>query len=85
MSGTPSSPAAVPKSKRPSENEFMQQRLPAWQPILTPRWVVATFLLIGIPFVILGFVLKAASDGVRRGVLSRVGTLAQSMPDLCSR
>lgn len=42
-------------------------RLPvqAWQPILTPRWVVITFLLVGVPFVAIGFWLKWASDRVR--------------------
>lgn len=39
--------------------------LQAWQPILTPQWVIITFLIIGIPFVIIGFVLKAASDKVQ--------------------
>jgi hypothetical protein len=39
-------------------------RAQAWQPILTPKWVIITFLLIGIPFIIIGFVLKNASDGV---------------------
>jgi hypothetical protein len=38
--------------------------LQAWQPILTPKWVVCVFLLIGIPFIIIGFVCKAASDSV---------------------
>jgi hypothetical protein len=36
----------------------------AWQPILTPKWVILTFLIIGIPFIIIGFVLKNASDKV---------------------
>jgi hypothetical protein len=37
----------------------------AWQPILTPKWVVVTFLLIGLPFIAIGFALKSASDKVR--------------------
>jgi hypothetical protein len=52
-------------SKRPLDSDFYQQRLKAWQPILTPKWVVITFLSIGIPFVIIGFLLKNASDAVR--------------------
>ena len=47
-----------------TDNDFYQQRLKAWQPILTPKWVVVTFLTIGIPFVIIGFLLKNASDAV---------------------
>lgn len=58
-----------------TDNDFYQQRLKAWQPILTPKWVVVTFLTIGIPFVIIGFLLKNASDavsgepGCRRGAV----------------
>lgn len=51
-------------TKKPQDSDFYQQRLKAWQPMLTPKWVVITFLLIGIPFVIIGFVLKGASDNV---------------------
>lgn len=36
----------------------------AWQPILTPKWLILSFLIIGIPFVIIGFLLKGASDAV---------------------
>jgi len=41
-------------SKRPEDSAFKQQRLKAWQPLLTPRWVIGTFLGIGILFVIIG-------------------------------
>lgn len=51
-------------SKRPADTDFKQQRLKAWQPILTPWWVIGTFAVVGIAFVVLGSVLKAASDGV---------------------
>jgi hypothetical protein len=57
-------PQAAPTSRRPQDSDFYQQRLKAWQPILTPKWVVCVFLLIGIPFIIIGFVCKAASDSV---------------------
>lgn len=42
----------------PSNSDFYQQRLKAWQPILTPKWVIITFLAIGIPFIIIGVLLK---------------------------
>jgi hypothetical protein len=38
--------------------------LPSWQPILTPQGVIIAFLIVGIPFIILGFVCRAASDAV---------------------
>lgn len=53
-----------PASKRPADTDFKQQRLKAWQPILTPWWVIGTFAVVGVIFVVLGSVLKAASDGV---------------------
>jgi hypothetical protein len=53
-------PAGTAASRRPPDSDFYQQRMKAWQPILTPKWVIITFLVIGIPFVIIGFLLKAA-------------------------
>ncbi|CAO3639373.1 unnamed protein product [Mucor hiemalis] len=40
----------VKKSKKPVDGAFRQQRLPAWQPVLTPRTVLPTLFLIGILF-----------------------------------
>lgn len=51
-------------TKRPKDSDFYQQRLRAWQPILTPTWVIATFLAVGIPFIAIGIGLKVVSDGV---------------------
>lgn len=45
-------------------SDFLQQRLRAWQPILTPRWIIASFFALGIIFVPVGVVLKQASDDV---------------------
>lgn len=52
------------KSKRPPSNAFYQQKLRAWQPILTPRWVILTFLSVGIVFIAIGVPLYLASAGV---------------------
>eukprot|EP00003_Mantamonas_plastica_P011110 TRINITY_DN2069_c0_g3_i2.p1 TRINITY_DN2069_c0_g3~~TRINITY_DN2069_c0_g3_i2.p1 ORF type:complete len:359 (+),score=80.11 TRINITY_DN2069_c0_g3_i2:99-1079(+) len=51
-------------SRRPDDTPFKQQRLPAWQPILTCRTVVPTFLAVGVVFCIIGAVLLAASESV---------------------
>ncbi|XP_068154809.1 cell cycle control protein 50A [Drosophila tropicalis] len=50
------------KSKRPSDSAFKQQRLPAWQPVLTARTVLPTFFVIGVLFVPIGVVLLHFSD-----------------------
>ncbi|GAA5952832.1 hypothetical protein JCM8115_002362 [Rhodotorula mucilaginosa] len=54
----------TPWHKRPANTAFKQQRLKAWQPILTPATVLPTFFLIGIIFVPLGGVLLWGSNKV---------------------
>lgn len=68
-------------SKRPANTAFKQQRLKAWQPILTPATVLPTFFLVGLIFVPLGGVLLWGSNQVRRpnyiwGDYTRPSTLA---------
>ncbi|SCZ89548.1 BZ3500_MvSof-1268-A1-R1_Chr1-1g01250 [Microbotryum saponariae] len=52
-------------SHRPANTAFKQQRLKAWQPILTPATVLPTFFLIGVIFVPLGGVLLWGSNKVK--------------------
>jgi len=52
------------QSKRPEDSAFKQQRLKAWQPLLTPFWVITTFFAIGILFLILGAVIVKYSQDV---------------------
>jgi len=49
-------------SNMPENTAFKQQRLPAWQPVLTAKNVLPTFLLIGLAFVPLGVVLLITSN-----------------------
>jgi hypothetical protein len=51
-------------SNRPQDNAFQQQKLKAWQPLLTPQWVIGTFLSVGILFLIIGPIILSASDGI---------------------
>ncbi|KAK0168106.1 hypothetical protein PV327_001939 [Microctonus hyperodae] len=44
----------TPMTKKPSDSAFKQQRLPAWQPILTAGTVLPTFFVIGIAFIPVG-------------------------------
>ncbi|GLV36787.1 CDC50 [Carabus blaptoides fortunei] len=53
------------KTKRPSDSAFKQQRLPAWQPILTAGTVLPTFFVIGIAFIPVGIGLLYFSDEVK--------------------
>jgi len=53
------------QSKRPEDSAFKQQRLKAWQPLLTPFWVITTFFFIGVLFLILGgLIIKFSKDVV---------------------
>ncbi|XP_017056342.1 cell cycle control protein 50A isoform X1 [Drosophila ficusphila] len=54
--------SAAAKSKRPSDSAFKQQRLPAWQPVLTARTVLPTFFVIGVLFIPIGVVLLHLSN-----------------------
>merc|ERR1711871_783209 len=56
---------AEPELKnKPEDSDFKQQRLKAWQPILTPFWVILTFASVGLVFLIVGILVLAASDEV---------------------
>ncbi|KAJ2375985.1 alkylphosphocholine resistance protein lem3 [Coemansia sp. RSA 2607] len=63
MAGETASGAEA-KSKRPSNTAFKQQRLRAWQPLLTPKSVLPTFFIIGIIFAPIGGWLLWASERV---------------------
>jgi len=49
---------------KPSDDAFKQQRLHAWQPILTPCFVITTFALTGIVFLVIGIAILVASGDV---------------------
>ncbi|KAL5208416.1 hypothetical protein ABZP36_032851 [Zizania latifolia] len=51
-------------SRKPKYSKFTQQELPACKPILTPKWVISVFLLVGIIFVPIGLVSLMASRKV---------------------
>ncbi|TKY48191.1 ALA-interacting subunit 5 [Spatholobus suberectus] len=60
---------SAPTSKKPIYSRFSQQELPAWKPILTPGWVIATFSVIGIVFIPIGLVSLFSSESVVEAVL----------------
>ncbi|KAK8179375.1 CDC50 family protein-like protein [Phyllosticta citribraziliensis] len=54
------------KSRRPANTAFRQQRLKAWQPILTPKTVLPLFFVVGIIFAPIGGLLIWASAQVEQ-------------------
>jgi len=51
-------------SRRPADTAFKQQRLKAWQPILTPKWVISSFFAIGVAFIGIAIAIIQASNQV---------------------
>lgn len=51
------------------DSAFKQQRLPAWQPVLTAGTVLPTFFVIGIAFIPVGIALLYFSDEVSEHVI----------------
>lgn len=49
-------------SNQPQNTAFKQQRLPAWQPVLTAWNVLPTFVIVGLIFIPLGVVLLVTSN-----------------------
>ncbi|KAG2315594.1 hypothetical protein Bca52824_018716 [Brassica carinata] len=62
--GSADSSTSRRNSKRPKYSKFTQQELPACKPILTPGWVILTFLIISVIFIPLGVVSLFASQDV---------------------
>ena len=52
------------KSRRPADTPFKQQRMAAWQPVLTPIKVILIFFVIGIVFIPVGVTLLDESNNV---------------------
>ncbi|KAK1438461.1 hypothetical protein QVD17_04270 [Tagetes erecta] len=53
-----------PSSRKPKYSRFTQQELPAWKPILTPKWFITSFVTIAILFTPAGLLCLWASEHV---------------------
>ena len=60
------------------DSAFKQQRLPAWQPILTAGTVLPTFFVIGVAFIPIGIGMMYFSSNVSKQPQSRHLTGLQS-------
>lgn len=52
-------------ANRPDNTAFTQQRLPAWQPMLSAGIVIPGFVLIGLAFIGIGVALFVTSRGIQ--------------------
>ncbi|KAB2579579.1 hypothetical protein BFW01_g4816 [Lasiodiplodia theobromae] len=69
------------KSKRPANTAFRQQRLKAWQPILTPKTVLPLFFAVGVIFAPIGGLLIWASAEVEEISIDYTDCLNKSPVD----
>ncbi|CAN8105983.1 unnamed protein product [Discula destructiva] len=67
------------KSRRPANTAFRQQRLKAWQPILTPKTVLPLFFSIGIIFAPIGGLLLYASAQVQELRIDYTNCVAEAV------
>ncbi|KAM4695392.1 cell cycle control protein 50A [Discoglossus pictus] len=63
----------IVKSKKPDNTAFKQQRLPAWQPILTAGTVLPAFFVIGIIFIPIGIGIFVTSNNIREFEIDYTG------------
>lgn len=65
--------AGAVKSKKPDNTAFKQQRLPAWQPILTAGTVLPAFFVIGLIFIPIGIGLFVTSNNIKEFEIDYTG------------
>ncbi|KAM9355721.1 cell cycle control protein 50A-like [Pholidichthys leucotaenia] len=85
-SGSTSHGEAGPgKTKKPDNTAFKQQRLPAWQPILTAGSVLPAFFVIGLIFIPIGIGLFVTSNNIREFQIDYTGMDADSSCYSCAK
>ncbi|MEQ2181819.1 hypothetical protein GOODEAATRI_015462 [Goodea atripinnis] len=62
------------RTKKPENTAFKQQRLPAWQPILTAGTVLPAFFIIGLIFIPIGIGLYVTSNNIKEFEVSLLNT-----------
>ncbi|XP_028800603.1 ALA-interacting subunit 1-like [Neltuma alba] len=62
--GPSASSSSSSNGKKPKYSKFSQQELSAWQPIITPSWVITQFTVIAVIFIPLGLASLSASERV---------------------
>ncbi|XP_005936299.1 cell cycle control protein 50A isoform X1 [Haplochromis burtoni] len=61
------------RNKKPENTAFKQQRLPAWQPILTAGTVLPAFFIIGLIFIPIGIGLYVTSNNIKEFEIDYTG------------
>jgi hypothetical protein len=53
------------KKHRPDNSQFRQQRLPAWQPVMSPPHVTACLIFLAVIFIPIGIAVILANDSIK--------------------
>uniref|UniRef100_A0A3Q0QUS6 Cell cycle control protein n=1 Tax=Amphilophus citrinellus TaxID=61819 RepID=A0A3Q0QUS6_AMPCI len=80
-----SSGAGAAKNRKPDNTAFKQQRLPAWQPILTAGSVLPAFFVIGLIFIPIGIGLYVTSNNIREFEIDYTGESSNSPCYSCAK
>ena len=62
------------RGRKPENTAFKQQRLPAWQPILTAGTVLPAFFIIGLLFIPVGIGLYVTSHNIKEFEVKQTNT-----------
>lgn len=76
------SSATGKKSKRPEDSAFKQQKLPAWQPVLTASSVLPTFFVVGLAFLPISIGLFFSSASVQEFQLEYTNCTSKDATDV---
>ncbi|XP_072186915.1 cell cycle control protein 50A [Excalfactoria chinensis] len=71
------------KTRKPDNTAFKQQRLPAWQPILTAGTVLPAFFIIGLIFIPIGIGIFVTSNNIREYEIDYTGIEPSSPCNKC--
>ncbi|KAK1796227.1 hypothetical protein P4O66_009298 [Electrophorus voltai] len=73
------------RTKKPDNTAFKQQRLPAWQPIITAGTVLPAFFIIGLIFIPIGIGLYVTSNNIKEFEIDYTGIDISSPCFNCSQ
>lgn len=73
------------RGRKPENTAFKQQRLPAWQPVLTAGSVLPAFFIIGLVFIPIGIGLYVTSSNIREFEIDYTGVDPSSPCFNCSQ
>ncbi|XP_075051432.1 cell cycle control protein 50B-like isoform X2 [Mixophyes fleayi] len=71
-------------TQRPDNTAFTQQRLPAWQPLLSASIILPFFFLVGLSFIAIGIGLYYSSNNIKEAEFDYTGYRAGDYCDLCA-